>query len=217
MNHLKIQKNYIYITYIYSSKITECEKIGTKNVLSEAKFIWLLPFYSFHIYSHLSAHSQMKTLFLIFMEKNRSNRLESLQDAMTGEFINHHIFLQIILSFTRVIIEKLSGFLSKTNASTGALDHISPSLKDNYLSNCPLWSPESSVLTFHFNISSHHKQMCWPAYGIQEVKERWEKGGREEGKKETKKRIKKKSSRFPYKRVMHFFLFKKKYYKYFLC
>lgn len=144
-NHFKSGK-------IYGSKITEREKIRTENCSREVKFIGLLPFYSFHIpVTPLPAHPQMITLLLILWRKQKQwERIfigcHDHNYQATRLSANHSVF-------TRVIIEKLSGFLSKTNDSTAAVDPISAIIQRQLFSNCPLCLLNHQFLTFHFNIS----------------------------------------------------------------
>ena len=188
-NHFKSGK-------IYGSKITEREKIRTENCSREVKFIGLLPFYSFHIpVTPLPAHPQMITLLLILWRKQKQwERIfigcHDHNYQATRLSANHSVF-------TRVIIEKLSGFLSKTNDSTAAVDPISAIIQRQLFSNCPLCLLNHQFLTFHFNISFPSQTNVLICTRNSRRKERLKEGRKgRRGRKNKKERIKKKSFKF---------------------
>ena len=184
-NHFKSGK-------IYGSKITEREKIGTENCSRAVKFIGLLPFYSFHIpITPLPAHPQMITLLLILWGKQK--QWERIFIGCHDHNYQATCFSASHSVFTRVIIEKLSAFLSKTNDSTAAVDPISAIIQRQLFSNCPLCLLNHQFLTFHFNISFPSQTnvlICTRNSGRKERLKEGRKGGRVEGKQERKNKEK---------------------------
>ena len=162
------------------------------KLLSSNKVYGLLPFYSFHIpITPLPAHPQMITLLLILWGKQKQ-----WERIFIG--CHDHNYQATCLSashsvFTRVIIEKLSAFLSKTNDSTAAVDPISAIIQRQLFSNCPLCLLNHQFLTFHFNISFPSQTNVLICTRNSERKERLKegrKGGRVEGKQERKNKEK---------------------------
>ena len=172
---------------------------------SRVKFIWLIPFFTVSTFQLLVFLLTLRwKLCFLFYGENRSNRREFSQDAMTVT-IKLPIFLQIILSLLESLLKSCQGSYIKPMLLLLHWIPSLPSLKDNYsvIVHSVSWIISSSLFILIY--PSHHKQMCWPAQGIQEGRKDWRKGGREEGKKKKKERIKKKSSRFHM--CYHAFLF----------